>query len=102
MIYALQTEEFSEELAGLERNSAEIAKKLIQEIRDYPLRNSELMVSDYQGLRKRRKSRVRILYAYCKDCRSRNDEANRRCAGCEEMKDETLIFFHVGLRGILY
>lgn len=102
MIDALQTEEFSEELKGLQRNDAEIAAKLIRETRENPLRNSEIMVADYAGLRKRRKSRIRVLYAYCKDCRQRNDDSARRCQGCSDIKDETIIFFHVGLRGVLY
>lgn len=102
MIDALQTAEFHEELSGLERSDSEIANKLIGEIGDDPLRSSQVMVADYRGLRKRRKSRLRILYAYCKDCRQRNDDSARRCQGCSDIKDETIIFFHVGLRGVLY
>ena len=102
MIDALQTDEFAEEYAELQRDSAAIAKKLIQEIRADPMRNSEVMVSDYKGLRKRRKSRIRILFAYCRDCRNRNDQMNRGCALCELRNDETVIFFHVGLKGVLY
>jgi len=102
MIDALQTEEFSEEFAGLQRDAREIAKNLIEEVKLDPLRNSEVMVADYKGLRKRRKSRIRVLYAYCRDCRGRKDDVNRACDGCETRDGETVIFFHVGLRGVLY
>ena len=75
---------------------------MIEEITRDPLRKSEVMKDDYKGLRKRRKGRIRILYAYCKDCRERGDDKNRGCAACKDMLDETIIFFYVGLKGILY
>ncbi len=102
MIAALQAEEFKNDFSSLQKSDQTIAKKLIDEILQDPLRTSEVMKADYRGLRKRRKGRIRILFAYCKDCRQRNDEATRGCPDCSTMSDETIIFFYVGLRGILY
>jgi len=33
-----------------------------------------------------------LIYAYCKDCRSRNCQTINACPGCKELADETIIF----------
>lgn len=101
-IQTFQTETYQECFSGLNREYHNKVKALIKEITQNPLLKSELMKSDYKGLRKRKKGRVRILYVYCKDCRERGDDVNRDCAFCKDTADETIIFFYVGLKGILY
>lgn len=87
---------------SLDKNSKDIAKKLIKDILQNPLRKSEIMKHKYKGLRKRKRGRVRILFTLCSECRERGEEKIRNCPICKETEDNTLIFFHVGLRGILY
>lgn len=102
MVTTLQTQQFNEDFLSLEKTERERAKNLIEEMKLNPMRNSEIMKGDYKGLRKRRKGRIRLLYAYCKDCRNRNDHIRRQCEGCDTRDNETLMFFRVGLRGVLY
>ena len=102
MIEAFQTDTFVDNLRKLDGSYRKIADKLIKEIIQGPMRNSEIMQVDYEGLRKQRKGRIRVLYAYCRDCRERNDQLKRGCLDCEERKDDSIIFFQVGLRGQLY
>lgn len=101
-IQTFQTETYEECFCGLNKEYHNKVKALLKEITQNPLLKSEIMKSDYKGLRKRKKGRVRILYAYCKDCRNRGDDVDRGCAFCSDMNDETIIFFYVGLKGILY
>lgn len=91
-------------MRSLDRGFEEIANRLIKDVLDDPLRRSELMRDKYKGLRKRRRGRVRILFVLCSECRERGEEELRGCPSdvCNEADDETMIFFHVGLRGILY
>ena len=101
-IQAFQTETYQECFNSLNKEYHNRVKALIKEIAQNPLLKSEIMKSDYKGLRKRKKGRIRILYAYCKDCRDRGNDEVQGCAICEDMSDETIIFFYVGLKGILY
>lgn len=103
-IQTFQTDTFLEKLTEFKphKNEYKKIKALLDEITKNPLRKSEVMKAHYKGLRKRKKGRIRILYAYCKDCRERGDDGNRGCAFCEDMLDEVIIFFYVGLKGILY
>ena len=101
-INTFQTETYQECFKNINKEYHKKVSVLIKEISQNPFMKSELMKGDYKGLRKRKKGRVRILYAYCKDCRERGDDKNRKCGCCEDMSDETIIFFYVGLKGILY
>lgn len=101
-VQTFQTETFNKGFKSLNKQYNKKVEALIKEIMKGPLRKSELMKGDYKGLRKRKKGRIRILYAYCKDCRERGDDVNRGCAFCKDMTNETIIFFYVGLKGILY
>lgn len=102
MIEADQTKTFHRNLGGLEGVHSKLAKKLIDEIRENPLHDSIVMRAEYQGLRRRAKGRVRILFTYCRDCRERHDEQNRGCPDCDQKPDEFIRLFDVGLRGKLY
>lgn len=102
MIQAFQTLTFEREIGGLDGNFKKIAEKLRDEIIANPLRNSLVMKADYKGLRRRGKGPIRILYAYCKDCRQRNDEAERGCLDCKDYPDEAVKFFNVGHRSSIY
>jgi len=99
----LQTPEFGKQYKKLDGSFKKQAKKLIQEIIQDPLRKSSVMEADYKGLRKRRKgSRIRVLYGYCKDCRERGASNYVGCGDCSDVDDDTIKFFAVGLRGQLY
>jgi mRNA-degrading endonuclease RelE of RelBE toxin-antitoxin system len=102
MIQAFQTETFERGIRGLDGKFQKIAEKLRDEIIEDPLRNSLVMKADYRGLRRRGKGPIRILYAYCKDCRQRSDEIERGCPDCKDYPDEAVKFYYVGHRSSIY
>jgi mRNA-degrading endonuclease RelE of RelBE toxin-antitoxin system len=101
-IFALKTPTFDDQYKELSNQYKQKMDDLIKEITQDPLNKSELMMSVYKGLRKKKKGRIRILYTYCKDCRGRGDDSYRACDGCNKRNDDTIIFFYVGLKGIIY
>lgn len=101
----IQAENFAVERDELKNQYGHLISNLIRDIIQEPFRNSVVMEEDYKGMRRRAKGRIRILYSVCGDCRENGhmEYIKEICRDyCESNSDITIVFFHVGLRGILY
>ena len=70
---AVQSEYFSEERAALSKQHDKQITNLIKEIIEDPIRKSLIMQEDFEGLRRRAKGRIRILFSVCGDCRKHDE-----------------------------
>lgn len=90
------TEEFQERLD--DRRFADIRDRIVQKvilICHHPLMNKTYFLhGNLEGKRSFWVSRnIRILYAYCKQCRQEGHVESNSCEDCSKMEDETVVFF---------
>jgi mRNA-degrading endonuclease YafQ of YafQ-DinJ toxin-antitoxin module len=102
---AVLTEEFSERLNSV--NYSNIKQRIIEKIKlicEHPLiPKTYFLHGDLFGKRSFHVSeKIRIIYAYCKLCRRLKHLGFNNCQGCENMDDETVIFFTFGYHEEVY
>ena len=90
------TEEFNNKLG--ERNYSNIRDRIIEKVKilcQQPLANKTyLLHGNLEGKRSFWVSKkIRIIYAYCRQCRQLKHVKLNGCHDCLDMKDETVVFF---------
>lgn len=89
-------EEFQEKLD--DTRYANIRERIVSKvilICQEPLPNKTYFLhGDFEGKRSFWVSRnIRIIYAYCRQCRQLNHIELNNCQGCSDLQDETVVFF---------
>jgi len=74
----------------------------LREIVRDPYKVSVFLKGDLKGKRKFRKGRVRIVFAICEECRRLGHQQINQCVDCDEIPNNAIKVFDVGLRGQIY
>lgn len=99
------TEEFAERLDDSKYSN--IKQRIIEKIKiicEHPsIPKTYFLHGDLEGKRSFWVSKnIRIIYAYCKLCRRLDHIKNNNCQDCQDMEDETVVFFTFGYHEEVY
>ncbi len=67
-----------------------------------PTGESKHLKGNYKGKRSHRPNGIRIIFAYCKECRELKHTIYNKCKDCETYPDQNLMLFDVDDRGHSY
>jgi mRNA-degrading endonuclease RelE of RelBE toxin-antitoxin system len=71
-------------------------------ILEEPFNNSKFLKGEFRGKRSNRTGDARFIFAVCKECRELGHTKFNSCANCDELLDETVVFFAAGKRENIY
>lgn len=84
-------------------NIKKIIERKIEQLKTNPLGLAEPLKYDLQGLNSCTVKRsYLIVYAYCRECRSKQNEQINNCRPCKTLPDDTLIFLTVAPHDYAY
>lgn len=86
---------FDKSYKNLSRENQKRIKQAVDEILEAPQRNSKSGEGQWKGKIERRVGALRIMYSYCKKCRSDKHMVYNRCPNCQNTSDETATFFDI-------
>lgn len=65
-------------------------KKSLEKLKTYPYHNTFHLKGEFQGKRKLRSGKMRIIFSICEECRKLGYKQFNNCGGCEKEKKKTL------------
>jgi len=87
---------FKENLKDQTNEYLRIVASKIEDLKQDPWHNSELMKGRYKGRRKVRiNSSDRLVFIVCEECRESKFQKIFMCSDCKSVKDNTLIFTNI-------
>jgi mRNA-degrading endonuclease RelE of RelBE toxin-antitoxin system len=92
------TEYFDKHFRKLTKKDNNLRQKILAEIDEMkkePPRHPIEYLYDLKGKWKMKLGDYRLLYAYCKDCRTKSYERLNRCVGCDSKDDNAIVYFDV-------
>lgn len=100
------TAQYRKKKKGFERKHNQQVLNQIEEsleiLSSDPKGESKLLKGNYKGKRSHRDGKIRIIFAYCKECRELKHTILNNCKNCEDYPDKNLMLFDVDDRGHSY
>ena len=88
--------EFKRELAGLNPEYSRLVNAKIQDLKQDPWHNTELMKGQWKGRRKvRLNDSDRLVFIICEECVDDSFQRIFRCSDCNRTSENTLIFTNI-------
>ena len=96
------TTDFKKNLRRFDGSDKKRIAKSIEKLSSNPYHNTPHLKGNLQGRRKYRAGNLRIVFAICEECQKLEHNKINNCIDCDDLPENGLKMFDVGLRGAIY
>ena len=96
------TTDFEKKLKKFDGRNKKRITKSIEKLSSNPYHNTTHLKGNFQGKRKYRAGDLRIVFAICEECQKLQHNRINNCIDCDDLPENRLKMFDVGLRGAIY
>jgi len=86
---------FYKVFSKLSNENKERIQSAVDEILNFPKRNSKFAKGQWRGKRERRVGSLRIMYTHCSECREERHISINNCPDCDSINDDVATFWTI-------